>query len=149
MVLRKQFSEWYSTESLFSAFSSELSSCRLIVGGSCRFPSSLAARALIPYVVHDEPQISPGRSADVEETEGMSTPALERGDLQIRNLWKHQQIAFWTCVSRILMHHRTFIGNWKQSFFPRSEIPTSLSRPVTFSPFVVSCDGVLGNEAKV
>ena len=34
----------------------------------------LAARALIPSVVHDEPQIDPGRSADVDETEEMSTP---------------------------------------------------------------------------
>ena len=33
----------------------------------------LAARALIPSVVRDEPQIYPGRSADVEETDGMST----------------------------------------------------------------------------
>ena len=32
---------------------------------------------------------------------------------------KNVVIAFWTCVSRILMlHHPTFIGNWKQSFFP-------------------------------
>ena len=37
----------------------------------------LAARALIPSVVRDEPQIYPGRSADVEETEGMSTPTEE------------------------------------------------------------------------
>ena len=29
-------------------------------------------------------------------------------------------IAFFTCISRILMHHRTFIGNRKQSSFPRS-----------------------------
>ena len=46
----------------------------------------LAARALIPSVVRDEPQIYPGRSADVEETEGMSTPTEERGDLLIRNI---------------------------------------------------------------
>ena len=50
----------------------------------------LAARALIPSVVRDEPQIYPGRSADVEETEGVSTPTEERGDLLIRNIWKHQ-----------------------------------------------------------
>ena len=51
---------------------------------------NLAARALIPSAVRDEPQIYPGRSADVEETEGMSTPTEERGDLLIRNIWKHQ-----------------------------------------------------------
>ena len=38
----------------------------------------------------DDPQIYPGRIADGEETEGMSTPTEERGDLLIRNLWKHQ-----------------------------------------------------------
>ena len=41
-------------------------------------------KALIPSVVRDEPQIYPSRSADVEETEGMSTTTEERGDLLIR-----------------------------------------------------------------
>ena len=50
----------------------------------------LAPIALISSVLRDEPQISPGRSADVDETEGMSTPTEERGDPQIRDLWKHQ-----------------------------------------------------------
>ena len=37
------------------------------------------------------PRPTTGRSADVEETEGMSTPTEEeRGALLIRNLWKHQ-----------------------------------------------------------
>ena len=50
----------------------------------------LAARALIPSVVHDEPQIYPGRSVDYEETGGMSTPTEARGDLVIRNIRKDQ-----------------------------------------------------------
>ena len=54
----------------------------------------LAARALIPSVVGVEPQIYPGRSADVEETEGMSTLTEERGDLLIRNIWNHQTDIF-------------------------------------------------------
>ena len=45
---------------------------------------------LSPSVVHDEPQVYPGRSADVEETEGMSTPREERCDLLLRNIWDHQ-----------------------------------------------------------
>ena len=78
----------------------------------------LAARALIPSEVRDEPQIHPGRCADVEETEGMSTPTEGRGDILIRNISGNiKLIAFWTCVSRILMHHPTF--KRKQSFFPR------------------------------
>ena len=44
----------------------------------------LAVRALIPYVVSDVPQIYPGRSANVEETDEISTPTEERGDLRIR-----------------------------------------------------------------
>ena len=50
----------------------------------------LATRALIPSVVRDEPQIYPARSADVEETDRMSTSTEERGDRLIRNIWKHQ-----------------------------------------------------------
>ena len=48
----------------------------------------------------------------------MSTPTEERGDQQIRIIWKHQT----DCILEQRRH---------------------------FSPFVVSCDGVLGNEAKV
>ena len=59
----------------------------------------IVARALIRSVVRDEPQSYPGRSADVEENEGMSTPTEERGN---------KLIAFWTCESRILMHHPIF-----------------------------------------
>ena len=58
---------------------------------------------------------------------------------------------FWTCVLRLFMHHPTYSGNRKQPFFPMNvkaeEIRPSQRRH--FSPFVVSCDEVLGNEAKV
>ena len=50
----------------------------------------LAARALIPSVVRDESQIYLGHSADVDETEGLSTPTEERDDLLIWNIWKRQ-----------------------------------------------------------
>ena len=40
---------------------------------------ALTARALTPSVVLDEPHIYPGRSADVEETEGISTPSEASG----------------------------------------------------------------------
>ena len=50
----------------------------------------LGARALIPSIVRDDAQIYPGRSADVEETARWSTPREKRGDLLIRNIWKHQ-----------------------------------------------------------
>ena len=52
-----------------------------------------------------------------------------------------QLIAFWTCVFQILMHNPTFNGN-------RKHLVRSPQRR-HFSPFVVSCDGELGNEAKI
>ena len=63
-------------------------------------------------------------------------------------------IPFWTCVSGILMHHPTFIGNWMQSFFhERKEtkkcLQACLDQRRHFAPFVASCDRVLGNEAKL
>ena len=52
-------------------------------------PNEIKARALIPSVVRDELQIYPGRSADVEGTEGKSSLTAERGDLLLRIIWKH------------------------------------------------------------
>ena len=46
------------------------------------FPLGMLAHS----IVCDQLQIHPGRSADVEETEEMSTPTKERGDLIIWNL---------------------------------------------------------------
>ena len=46
--------------------------------------------SLIPSVVRDEPEIYPGRRAVFEETEGMSKPTDERGNLRIWKLRKHQ-----------------------------------------------------------
>ena len=84
----------------------------------------LPARDLIPSVVREVPQISTGRSADVEENEGLPTPTEERGDLLI----KHQT----DCIlDVILMHH---VGNL---------FPMSGKRRTIFE------HGVLGNEAKV
>ena len=48
----------------------------------------LAARALIPSEVTNLHRSYCG--ADVEETEGMTSPTEQRGDLLVRNLWKHQ-----------------------------------------------------------
>ena len=98
----------------------------------------LAAGALVPSVVRDDPQIYPGRSSNVEETEGMSTPAEERGDLLVRFLWKHQ-------TDCILDVRTTAQSSAKRRRATSKPACTSAS----FSPFVVSCDGVLGNEAKV
>ena len=50
----------------------------------------LAARTFIPFVVREDPQICPGRSADVKEVDGKSTPTEDRGNLLLRNLWKNQ-----------------------------------------------------------
>ena len=90
-----------------------------------------------------------GRSPDVDETEGMSTPTEERGDLLIRYLWKHQT----DCILDMRIPSNIH-WNRKQSFFPMSaENRRNTPKPAWdqrshFSPFVISCDGVLGNKAK-
>ena len=49
----------------------------------------------------------------------------------LRLCGNNKRIAFWTCLSRILMHHPTFIGNRKQSFFPMSaKRRRNISKPV-------------------
>ena len=122
--------------------------------------SSLSVKTLppelssIPSVVRDEPQIYPGRSEDVEETEGTSTLTEERGAILITNIWKHEADYVLDVVSRSLMHHPTFIRNRKPSFFQEREkkkkyLQACLDQRRHFSLFVVSCDGLVGNETKV
>ena len=41
----------------------------------------------LPRLNPRRPQICPGRSADLEETEGMSTQTEELGDLLIRHIY--------------------------------------------------------------
>ena len=115
----------------------------------------LAARALIPSVVRDEPQIYPSRSAAVEETEGMSTPTEERGDLLIRNLWKHQtdcildvRITNLDAPSNIHRKPESVLLSHEREK-KKKYLQACLDQRRHFSPFVVSCDGVLGKEAKV
>ena len=59
----------------------------------------------------------------------MSKSSKERGDLKLRRSGNTKLIAFWTCVSRILRHHPTFIGNRKQpsvqSFYVSHERETT------------------------
>ena len=78
--------------------------------------------SVIPSVVRVEPKIYPGRCVDAEDTEGMSTPTEERGDLLTKNISNSKLIALWTSVTRILMHHPTFIGKRSETgsspFFP-------------------------------
>ena len=94
----------------------------------------LGARARIPSEVRDEPQIYPGRSADVEETEGMSTPTEECGDLLIMNIFKHPT----DCIVDVR------ITNLDAPSFPRAreeeEIPPSLTGP---TPSLISLSGFM------
>ena len=107
-------------------------------------------------VVRDEPQIYPGRSADVEETEEISTPTQqERGDMLIRNLWKHQTDRILDVCVRNL-NAPSNIHRKPEVVLPSHELEKKkkylqacLDQRRHFSLFVVSCDGVLGNKAKV
>ena len=75
-----------------------------------------------------------------------------RSRIDFENILNTKLIACWTCVSRLLMHHSTFFGNRKQSFFHmsakrrRKSFKSDKTNAVTS---LVSRDGVLGNEAKV
>ena len=84
----------------------------------------------------------------------MSTATEERGDLLIRNIWKHKadcildvRITNLDAPSKIhrkpeavlLSHERE-----KKKYY----LQGCLNQRRHFSPFVISCDGVLGNEAK-
>ena len=114
----------------------------------------LAARALIPSVVRDEPQIYPGRSSDVEETEGASTQTEERGDLLIRNLWERQR----DCILDVRVTNLDAASNIHRKSEAvllshehekkKKYLQACLDQRHHFSPFVVSCDGMLGKEAK-
>ena len=114
----------------------------------------LSARALIPSVVRDEPQIWQVRSAVVEEIQGISTPTGERGDQLNRNIWKRQ--TDWILDVRITNFDAPSNIHWKPDAVLLSHerekkkyLQACPDQCCHFSPFVVSCDGVLGNEAKV
>ena len=84
-------------------------------------------------------------SVDVEETKGMCLH--QQKNVVIFFLWisgSIKLIAFWQCVSRILMHHPAFIGNSHERE-KEEEIPPSLPRPM---PSLLTRCG-FGNEAKV
>jgi hypothetical protein len=81
---------------------------------------------------------------------------LRRQRNLIRNIWKPQTGCILDVRFRTLMHYPTFIGNQNQSLCPLSVTRRRhTSRPAWTNavtpcyPFVVSCDGVLGNEARV
>ena len=112
--------------------------------------------ALIPSVVRDDPQIYLGRSADVEETEGMSTLTEERGDLLtlIRNKWKHQtdcildvRILNLDAPSNIQRKPEAVLLSRERE--KKKYLQACLDLRRHFSPFVVSCAGVLAHEATV
>ena len=106
---------------------------------------NLAARALIPSVAHDGPQIYPGRSADVKEAEGISTPTEERGDLLTRNLWKHPR----DCILDVCITNLDAPSNIHRKpeavllFHEREKrkkyLQACLNQRRHFSPFVASC----------
>ena len=96
---------------------------------------------------HDEPQIYAGRSADVEEA---YTNRITR--LLIENIWKHKS----DCILDMRITNLDAPSNihWKpEAVHERKKKKQYLQGCVDqrshFSPFVVSCDGVLENDAKV
>jgi hypothetical protein len=90
----------------------------------------------------------------VKDTEGMSTPTEGRGDLLIRNLWKHQtdcilDVHITNLGAPSNIHRKPEAVILSQEREKKKYLQACLDQRRHFSPFVVSCDGVLGKEAKV
>ena len=82
----------------------------------------------------------------------MFTPTEERGDLIIRNVWKHQSDCFLDVRITNLdapsnIHRRPEAVHEREK--KKKYLQSCLDQRRHFSAFVVPCDAVLGNEAKV
>ena len=78
----------------------------------------------------------------------MSTPTEECGDLLIRNIWKYQT----DCILDVRIanvHASTNIQRKQEAVEKKKYLQVCLDQRLRFSPIVVPCDGVLGNEAKL
>ena len=81
----------------------------------------------------------------------MSTPTEESTDLLIRNLWKQQT----DCILDVLITNLDAPSNIHRKrdavllSHDKKYLQACLDQRRQFSPFVVSCDGVLENEVKV
>ena len=113
----------------------------------------LATRALILSVVREEPQMVVAQM--LRRPKELSTPTEERGDQLIRNIWKYQtdcildvHITNLDAPSNI---HRKPEGvlHSREREKKKKYLQACLDQNRHFSPFGVSCDGMLGNEAKV
>ena len=121
--------------------------------------SSLSSKTLpLELSSRDELQNYPRRSADVEGTEGISTPTEDRGDLLMRNIWKHQTDCILDVRITKNLDAPSNIRRQLEAFLLSNErekkkkyLRGCLDQRRHFSPFVVSsaCDGVFGNEAKL
>ena len=80
-------------------------------GLSLSFKTLPPERALIPSVVRDDPQIDPGRSADVEETEGMPTQQKNEVIYYLRISGNNKLIALWTCEYEDTIQHPSETGS--------------------------------------
>ena len=85
----------------------------------------------------------------------MTTPIEGRGDLLIRNLSKHQTYCILD-VPITNLHGQSNVDRKPEAVLRSHErekkkkcLQAYLDQRRHFFPFVVSCDGVLGNEARV
>ncbi len=120
----------------------------------------IAARAIIPSAVRDEPLIHPCRLADDNITAIFPEENLvidnngDRGDVLIRGLWSNGT----DCILDVRVtdtNAATYARKDPKEVLAKQErekkkkyLQACLDQRRHFSPFVVSCDGLLGKEAQ-
>ena len=110
----------------------------------------IAARAFIPSAVRDEPAIHPCR---VAENEAVQTDNQDRGDILIRGLWEKGtdciidvRVTDTNAPSAINKDPHTVLETHEREK-KRKYLKACQDQRRHFTPFVVSCDGLMGKEA--
>ena len=116
----------------------------------------LAARAFSPSAVRDEPLIFSGCSTESLKSTAASSPACptdERGDVLVRGLWERST----DCILDVRVTDtdaKSYRAKSPKNVLAAQEnskkkkyLAPCLAQRRHFTPFVVSCDGLLGKEA--
>jgi hypothetical protein len=121
--------------------------------------ADLASKAIVPSAVRNEPLIHASCPAVKTSELDQDQPAVSRnlhknrgetrGDVSIRGLWTRGTIidvrVTDTDAKSNLQRPRR---SWKLTKRRKEEIPRPCLERRTFTPFVVSTDGLIGKEAK-
>ena len=122
--------------------------------------ADMAIKAYRPSMVRDEPMIHPCRdtpqgpqaeNADVQVLNQRKNQ--ERGDIEIRNLWSRGKSCIIDCKVSYL-DSKTYKNRPAEKVLEeheqakkRKHLQSCVDQRRDFTPFVVSCDGMMGKEA--